>query len=111
MVNHEYKYHSVLPERKKQDADETISSYTSIEDLPLLPFTYKVRSQDNKGSIYALFPDTADGSAYTNFAEPIHANVEPEGLRGFVRSFSCSFDANSAFVTFSLDFEVAVVIG
>ena len=110
-VNHEYKYHAGLPERDVQDAGDVPTTYTSIENLPLLPFTYKVRSQDNKGSIYALFPDTDEGTAYTNFAEPVHSNIEPEGLRGFVRSFNCSFDANSTFVTFSLDFEVAVVIG
>ena len=110
-VNHEYKYHKGLNERTESDAGDPITSYTSTDDLPLIPFTYKVRSQDNEGSIYAMFPDTDAGGAYTNFAEPIHSNTEVEGLKGFVRNFNCTFDANSAFVTFSLDFEVALVVG
>jgi hypothetical protein len=111
-VDHEYKYHTGLPERTLQDAGTAISEFTGIEDLPLIPFTYKVRSQDNAGSIYAIMPDdTTTGSAYSNFSTPIHNNREVQGMKGFIRSFSATFDANSAFVTFSLDFEVAFVVG
>ena len=111
-VDHEYKYHSGLPERTLQDAGTPINEYTGIQDLPLIPFTYKVRSQDNAGSIYAIMPDDAEsGSSYSNFATPIHNNKEVQGMKGFIRSFSATFDANSAFVTFSMDFEVAFVVG
>jgi len=110
-VNHEYKYHKGLPERAEQDLGNKPTTFTAIENLPLLPFTFKVRSQDNAGSIYAMFPDTADDTAYTNFAEPIHADIEVEGMKGFIRSFTCNFDANTSFVTFSLEFEVALVVG
>ena len=110
-VNHEYKYHSGLDERTKADAGQPITDYTSIDNLPLIPFTYKVRSQDNKGSIYAIMPDDADGNAYSNFPEPIHNNKEVKGLSGFIRSFSCNFEPGTPFVTFSMDFEIAFVVG
>ena len=110
-VNHEYKYHKGLPERAKMDLYETPTEFTAIENLPLIPFTYKVRSQDNKGSIYAIMPDNDDGTAYSNFAQPIHDNIEVEGLNGFVRSFTCNIAAGSPFVTFTMDFEVAFVVG
>ena len=110
-VNHEYKYHQGLDERAAQDLGNNPTSFTGVENLPLIPFTYKVRSQDNAGSIYAVFPDTDEGTAFSNFAEPIHNNTEIQGMKGFIRSFNCTFDANSTFVQFTMDFEVAFVVG
>ena len=56
-------------------------------------------------------PDTDDGSAWSNFPDPIHNNKEVKGMSGFIRSFSCNFEPGTPFVTFSMDFEVAFVVG
>tara|TARA_R110001592_G_scaffold128609_1_gene340760 strand:- start:9288 stop:10295 length:1008 start_codon:yes stop_codon:yes gene_type:complete len=105
-VNGRYSYHSALPESKVSNP----TTFTDIADLPLVPFSYKVRAQDNQGSIYQFFPDV-DGKKYTNYPAAIHMNSEIKGLSGFIRSFSTNFDSSSGFVTFTLDFEVAFTIG
>lgn len=105
-VDGRYSYHSALPESTVSNPQ----SFTDVADLPLIPFSYKVRSQDNQGSIYQFFPEV-DGKKFTNFPEAIHLNSEIKGVSGFIRSFSTNFDANSGFVTFTLDFEVAMTIG
>ncbi len=66
----------------------------------LIPLTFGSRgganSKDNKGvpTPFSVFPD-----ASTDL-----------GLTGFVRSFSCNFEAESFDLSFSLEFEVASVV-
>jgi hypothetical protein len=105
-VDGRYSYHSALPE--SQEANPV--SFTEIADLPLVPFSYKVRAQDNQGSIYQFYPDV-DGKKFTNFPEAIHMGSEIKGVSGFIRSFNSTFTAGQPFVTFSLDFEVAFTLG
>jgi len=96
-VDHQYQYHTGLPER-------TGGGLTPVEHLPLIPFTYKTRNQDNKGTIFGSIP------LHTNFPKPIQDTEEPEGLRGFIRSFNISITAGQPYITFGLEFEVAYVI-
>ena len=96
-VNHKYQYYTGLPEA-------TGGSLRPIEHLPLIPFTYKTRNQDNKGTVFGSIPD------HTNFPKPIQDTEEVIGLKGFIRSFNTNIQAGSPFITFTLDFEVAFVI-
>ena len=105
-VDGRYAYHDALPEASVTNPTE----FTSIENLPLIPFSYKVRAQDNQGSIYQFYPDV-DGKKFTNFPEAVHAGSEISGIKGFIRNFGTNFEAGSPFVTFTLDFEVAFTIG
>lgn len=105
-VDGRYSYHDALPEASQTNPTE----FTSIENLPLIPFSYKVRAQDNQGSIYQYFPDV-DGKKFTNFPDAVHAGTEITGVKGFIRNFGTTFEAGSPFVTFTLDFEVAFIIG
>ena len=105
-VDGRYNYHSALPESKVANP----VSFTEVADLPLIPFSYKVRAQDNQGSIYQFYPDV-DGKKFTNFPEAIHMGSEIKGVSGFIRSFNSSFTAGSPYVTFTLDFEVAFTLG
>lgn len=111
-VDHEFQYHQGTNERTTTDAGGTPTTFTPIENLPLVPFSYKVRNQDNRGSIYGTYPDDATtGETFTNFPKPIHSSQEPKGVEGFIRSFNCTLQGGQPFVQFSLDFEVAFVVG
>ncbi len=105
-VDGRYSYHSSLPEAGVSNP----SNFTGLEDLPLIPFTYKVRAQDNQGSIYSFYPEV-DGKIFSNFPEAIHLSSNIKGLSGFIRSFSTTFAAGQPYVQFTLDFEVALTIG
>jgi hypothetical protein len=96
-VDHQYQYHEGLPERSG-------GLITPEEHLPLIPFTYKTRNQDNKGTVFGSIP------GHTNFPKPIQDTEEVEGLRGFIRSFNISITAGQPFISFGLEFEVAYVI-
>ena len=106
-VDGRYRYHDSLSEA--QVANPT--TFTSIDDLPLIPFTYKVRSQDNRGSIYQFYPDGNDGKPFTNFPSPIHSDSNVRGVKGFIRNFNTQIQAGLPYITFTLDFEVAAIIG
>lgn len=97
-VDHKYEYYSDLPEYSDP------SNLSPIEYLPLIPFSYKVRNQDNKGTIFNTIP------GHKNFPSPIQDSTEVTGLRGFIRSFSTTLTAGQPFVQFNLDFEVALII-
>jgi len=96
-VDKSYQYHEGLPER----ADPS-GGLTSVENLPLIPFTWKVRDQDNTTLL--------DISLGSSFPSPIHTATDVTGLSGFIRSFSTQVTAGQPFITFTLDFEVAFVI-
>ena len=95
-VDHLYRYHDGLPER-------TGGALTSIENLPLIPFNYATRNQDNQGTVYGLVNRTT-------FAQPIHADIDIDGMSGFIRSFNTTLVPGQPFIDFTLDFEVAYVI-
>jgi hypothetical protein len=96
-VDKTYQYHEGLPERAAPSG-----GLTSRENLPLIPFTWKVRDQDN-----VTLLDISLGSSYPS---PVHAGTDITGLSGFIRSFSTQHMAGQPFITFTLDFEVAFVI-
>ena len=64
-----------------------------------IPFTYRARGEslqlDN-----ALIPFPLD------FPE----NANSSGLKGFLRSFNCSFEGQTLEISFGLEFEVAVIV-
>ncbi len=96
-VNHQFEYHTGLSEASG-------GALTPVEHLPLIPFTYKTRNQDNKGTIFGSIPD------HSNFPKPLQDTEEVSGLRGFIRSFNSQVTAGIPYLTFTLDFEVAFVI-
>jgi len=71
----------------------------------MIPFSFRSRNQDNKGTIYNVIPDHA-------FAEfkPIHSESNIAGLGGFVRSFNTTHTAGQPEITFTMDFEIARIL-
>jgi len=72
---------------------------TSEADTPLIPFNFRARGgdneKDNKNIVFASqFPDS----------------VTATGLKGYVRSFSVDFAADTVELSFSMEFVVATVI-
>ena len=106
-VDSRYQYHSSLSEAQVDNP----TTFTDINDLPLIPFSYKVRSQDNRGSIYQFYPDDDEGKPFTNFPLPIHSESNIKGVKGFIRNFNTQIQAGLPYITFTLDFEVAAIIG
>tara|TARA_Y100000401_G_scaffold115411_1_gene119078 strand:- start:2956 stop:3972 length:1017 start_codon:yes stop_codon:yes gene_type:complete len=98
-VNHKYEYHDGLAEATDD------STLTPEEYLPMIPFSFRSRNQDNKGTIYNVIPDHA-------FAEfkPIHSESNIAGLGGFVRSFNTTHTAGQPEITFTMDFEIARIL-
>ena len=96
-VNFKYNYHTGLPEANG-------GSLSPVEHLPLIPFSYKTRNQDNKGTVYGSIPE------HTNFPKPLQDSEEVGGLKGFIRSFNTNITAGQPFIQFTLDFEVAFVL-
>tara|TARA_Y100000593_G_C4319828_1_gene343152 strand:- start:3826 stop:4578 length:753 start_codon:yes stop_codon:yes gene_type:complete len=96
-VDKKYQYHDGLPERTNPSG-----GLTSVENLPLIPFTWKVRDQDNTTIL--------DIALTSNFPSPIHEGTDIKGTQGFIRSFSTQIQAGQPYITFTLDFEVAFVI-
>ena len=98
-VNHKYEYHDGLAEATDD------STLTPEEYLPMIPFSFRSRNQDNKGTIYNVIPDHS-------FAEfkPIHSESNIAGLGGFVRSFNTTHTAGQPEITFTMDFEIARIL-
>jgi hypothetical protein len=116
-VNKHYRYHS------------GVSESTAHPDLPLIPFTYKARkvlldSSGNWTSTY-LDPTTtgviekradAFGTAATgDFPDPgdttYGLNNNQRGVSGFIDQFSTQIVPGQPFLSFTLNFTVATVIG
>ncbi len=95
-VNNEFNY------RTNVDAN------TSIETLPIIPFSWKNRAYDNnftKGTGNTM----SDQSSIFNAAEKTENHT---GVTGFVRSFTTNIIATEfPSIGFTLDFEEAKVIG
>ena len=71
-----------------------------ISDLPLMPFTFAVRTFDTEGTIEkgrTSWPDIVD-----------ETSTDTQPLTGFIRNFNTTFNAGQPYVDFSLDFEVAL---
>ena len=92
-ANHNFEYHTGVDEN------------TDINDLPLIPFSWKNRLYDNDFAV-----GVGDGKAhFTPYSDNTSATV---GMTGFIRSFSTQINAQDfPAIAFSLDFEEAVVIG
>ena len=95
-VDHQWQYHSGLAERSDD------STLTPEEYLPMIPFSWRTRNQDNKGTIYGLITD----HSFEEFS-PIHSQSDIAGLSGFVRSFNTTHTAGMPNIDFTIDFEVA----
>ena len=98
-VDHKYEYHEGLDERTDD------SSLTPEEFLPLIPFSWRSRNQDNKGTIYSVIPD----HQFKEFS-PIHSTANIEGISGFVRSFNTTHAAGVPEITYTMQFEVARIL-
>ena len=98
-VDGQYDYHLGLSERTDD------SSLTPIADLPLIPFSWRARNQENAGTIYSTIVD----HTFKEF-KPIHREKEPKGISGFIRSFGTQIVAGQPFVTFSMQFEAADIL-
>ena len=98
-VNHKWEYHDGLTEA----VDDT--TLTPEEYLPMIPFSWKTRNQDNKGTIYGSLPN----HKFKEFS-PIHSESNIAGLNGFVRSFNTTHTAGLPEITYTMDFEVARIL-
>ena len=94
-INKHWEYHTGL------------SATSVLEDAKMLPFNWGVR---DAGTIAGL--DARGSIGGSAFPVPITTNTENiEGVKGFIRNFNTSFDGGNPFVTFTMDFEVAITIG
>lgn len=83
--------------------DPEVGSATTLEECPLIPFTYAVR---DKGSSSKL--DASNSISQLRFPKPIDVEKNiTKGVSGFVRSFDTTFVGGQPFVEFSLSFEIA----
>ena len=95
----------------------TVTADTELKDLPLVPFSYKVRDLDHVGGASA-----GDASYYTTlpglggenqFPPPVSdgSSTDDEtnikGLKGFIRNFNTNIVGESPFIEFTLDFQIA----
>jgi hypothetical protein len=96
---------SVSGKNNKTDCLAAGGTWTALDTTDrsngtLIPLTFGSRgganSKDNRGvpTPFSIFPDTSTDI----------------GLTGFVRSFSCNFEAESFDLSFTLEFEVASVV-
>ena len=107
----------LYPARVDKDFDfhSGVTANTELKDLPLVPFSYKVRDLDHVGGASA-----GDASYYTElpglggenqFPPPINTSSGNEtnvkGLKGFIRNFNTNIVGESPFIEFSLDFQIA----
>ena len=93
-VDKSWEYHTGLDENSK------------LEDAKMMPFNYAVR---DAGTVMGL--DARGSIGGDDFPTPINSDTgEINGVKGFIRNFNTTFEGQP-FVTFTLDFEVAVTIG
>ena len=95
----------LIPSRVGEDWDyhAGITETTLVENCPLIPFTYKARSKDNKQFLFSSKPGT--------FPEKVTSATDSvtTALKGFVRNFSTTMQAGQPYMEFSLDFQIADV--
>jgi hypothetical protein len=79
-----------------------ITTDTTVEDSPLIPFTYAVR---DKGGAEL---DAVLSIPISKFPKPIDTTKNiTKGISGFIRSFDTTFVGGQPFVEFNMSFEVA----
>ena len=92
-VDKSWEYHTGLNENSK------------LEDAKMMPFNYAVR---DAGTTMGL--DAKGSIGGSTFPTPIDSDTgEINGVKGFIRSFNTTFEG-SPFVSFTMDFEVAITI-
>ncbi len=80
-----------------------VASFTDVADLPLVPFNFNARKQDNQG-VTNLFED--------NYPDPISPSTgvaDSQAMSGVIQNFDTTFDMNP-YITFSMSFKVATTI-
>ena len=83
-----------------------LSASSKLADAKMMPFNYAVR---DAGTVMGL--DARGSIGGDDFPTPINSDTgEVNGVKGFIRNFNTTFEGQP-FVTFTLDFEVAVTIG
>ena len=95
--------HVLFPSKVDKDYNYRSGSSATSESSTdtLIPFNYKVRTLDDKGNLakkIGLGSDFPSSSA-------------DSGMSGLIKSFNTTFTGGSPFVEFSLEFEIARVIG
>lgn len=115
----------LMPSRVDKDFDfhtidgTTVTADTELKDLPLVPFSYKVRDLDHVGganagdaSYYTTLPGLGDGES-NQFPPPVSdgsstdGETNIKGLKGFIRNFNTNIVGESPFIEFTLDFQIA----
>ncbi len=95
-VNNEFNYRTNVTEN------------TPIEDLPVVPFTFKNRAYDNDFTFGT--GNTIDSQS--NIFDDANISNNHTGVTGFIRSFSTQIvAADFPLINFNLEFEEAKVIG
>ena len=110
-VNKDFNFHTI--------DGTTVTATTELKDLPLVPFSYKVRDLDHVGganagdsSYYTTLPGLGDGES-NQFPPPVSdgsstdGETNIKGLKGFIRNFNTNIVGESPFIEFSLDFQIA----
>ena len=91
------------------DYRTNVTEDTPIEDLPILPFTFKNRAYDNSFA-FGTGNTTDSPSKIFDAATSISGNYT--GVTGFMRSFTTNIVASEfPSIGFTLNFEQATVIG
>ena len=93
-VDKNWEYHSGL------------SASSELADAKMMPFNYGVR---DGGTTRGL--DARGSAGGSDFPTPIDTDTgEINGVKGFIRTFTTTYEG-SPFVSFTMDFEVAITIG
>jgi hypothetical protein len=93
-VDKNWEYHSGL------DAN------SELADAKMVPFNYAVRDAGTTSGL-----DARGSIGGSDFPSPINTDTgEINGVKGFIRNFTTTHEG-SPFVTFTMDFEVAITIG
>ena len=100
-VGKDYNYHSALGTISDEVAVKALDENTT----PTIPFNFGVRYDGNNDS-------ELDGKGTlintSKIADVYTGTGDPNGIKGFVRSFNTTFTGGNPFVDFTLEFEVAI---
>ena len=104
-VGPDYKYY----DEALSDSTDEDSAVKTVENCPLIPFTYRVRNLSETTPQQRTILDAKGSIPIGNFPEPFDANENKvDALSGFVRSFDTTFVGGQPYVEFSLSFEIAL---
>ena len=106
-ADHNFEYHDSLVGNATAENDD-------LEDLPLIPFTWKNRIYDNAGTALVsggVQEFTAVSDAVNADGKKLEIDGNAIGITGFIRSFQTTITgAESPAIQFTLDFEEARVM-